>query len=73
MQQWQADEDAADLTRTASSVTLGDEPRIFPGVVSRSRRRSSMRSNAVEDGGYMGYRKGGDTGSVVEERDTDDE
>jgi AMP deaminase len=71
-QQWQADEEAAGLTRTASNATLSDEPRIFPGVVSRSRRRSSMRSSVVEDGAYMGYRKSGDAGSVVEERDTDD-
>jgi AMP deaminase len=71
--QYQNDVDSLSLTRTTSSANLDGEPRIFPGVVSRSTRRSSMRSSTVEDGAYPGYRAGGDTGSVVEERDTDDE
>ncbi|KAF2850695.1 AMP deaminase [Plenodomus tracheiphilus IPT5] len=67
------------LSSTTSSVTLdGGEPRIFPGVVSRSRRRSSMRTSLAEEGGGEGGhgRSGGVrlTGSnVVEERDTDEE
>ncbi|KAF2831548.1 AMP deaminase [Ophiobolus disseminans] len=72
-QQSQGDGEALGLTRTTSSATLDGEPRIFPGVVSRSTRRSSMRSSAVEDGSYVNYRKGGDTGSVAEEADTEDE
>jgi AMP deaminase len=59
------------LTRTRSSVALDGEPRMFPGIVSKNARRSSMRSSAVEDGSYPGFRKG-DTGSVVE-AGTDDE
>lgn len=62
------------LHRTTSTVTLeGMEPRMFPGVVSR-RRRSSMRSSTMEDGepAHSGFRRG-DAGSVVEEKDTDDE
>jgi AMP deaminase len=70
--QHQNDGESLGLTRTTSSVNLDGEPRIFPGVVSRSTRRSSMRSGAAEDGTYPGYRKG-DTGSVAEERDTEDE
>ncbi|KAH8732896.1 hypothetical protein GQ44DRAFT_9342 [Phaeosphaeriaceae sp. PMI808] len=69
--QWQADGEALSLTRSMSSITLDGEPKIFPGVVSRSTRRSSMRSSAVEDGTHSGYRKGG-SGSVVE-KDTDAE
>lgn len=75
-QVWHGDGEALDLTRTTSSATLDGEPKIFPGVVSgdRSRRKSSMRSSAVEDGSYPGYRKGGvDAGNMVEEKDTDDE
>ncbi|KAF1842657.1 AMP deaminase [Cucurbitaria berberidis CBS 394.84] len=73
--QWPPDEQNLGLSRTTSTVTLDGEPRIFPGVVSRSRRRSSMRSSQVEDGEMTGARSGfrGDTRSVVEERDTDDE
>jgi AMP deaminase len=70
---YQHDGESLSLTRTTSSVNLDGEPRIFPGVVSRSTRRSSVRGSTVEDGTYPGYRKGGDTGSVAEERDTDDE
>jgi AMP deaminase len=69
---YQNEGESLGLTRTTSSVNLDGEPRIFPGVVSRNTRRSSMRSGAVEDGTYPGYRQG-DTGSVAEERDTDDE
>lgn len=72
--QWYQDGEALGLTRTTSSVNMDGEPRIFPGVVSnRSRRRSSMRSSAVEEGAYPGYRKGADTGSVAEEKDADEE
>ncbi|KAH7372364.1 hypothetical protein BKA66DRAFT_177870 [Pyrenochaeta sp. MPI-SDFR-AT-0127] len=74
--QWPLEEHNLGLSRTASSVALDGEPRIFPGVVSRSRRRSSMRGSQVEDGEatgtHSGFRKG-DTGSVAEEKDTDDE
>jgi AMP deaminase len=47
---------------------------MFPGIVSKNARRSSMRSTAVEDGSYAGFRNG-DAGSVAEaqEKDTDDE
>jgi AMP deaminase len=53
---------------------LDGEPRMFPGIVSKNARRSSMRSTAVEDGSYPGFRKG-DAGSVAEaeERNMDDE
>ena len=70
-QQWQGDGETLGLTRTTSSATLDGEPRLFPGVVSgdRSRRRSSMRISAVEDGAYVGHRKGGGEGSVTEERE----
>lgn len=75
--QWPPDEQNLVLTRTTSSVTLDGEPRLFPGVVSRSRRRSSMRNSQLEEGEATGARSGfrrGDTRSVVqEERDTDDE
>ncbi|PSN60832.1 AMP deaminase [Corynespora cassiicola Philippines] len=74
-----ADEPLSGLGRSSSAVALeGMEPRIFPGVVSR-RRRSSLRSSAVEDGevggltpGHSGFRKG-NAENVVEEKDTDDE
>jgi hypothetical protein len=48
---------------------------MFPGVVSGSRRRS-MRMSQAEDGETTNARsrfRGADTGSVVEERDVDDE
>jgi AMP deaminase len=63
------------LTRTKSSVTLDGEPRMFPGVVSGNRRRS-MRMSQAEDGETMNARsrfRRADTGSVMEERDTDDD
>jgi AMP deaminase len=73
------------LPRPSSSAGLsldGIEPRLFPGVVSK-RRRSSLRSSALEDGegnqqgqaqhpGHSGFRRRNE-GSVVEEQDTDDE
>jgi AMP deaminase len=71
--QYQNDGDSLSLTRTTSSVNLDGEPRMFPGVVSRSTRRSSMRSSTVDDGAYPGYRAGEDTEGVAEERDTDEE
>lgn len=61
------------LTRTRSSVALDGEPRMFPGIVSKNARKSSMRSSAVEDGSYPGFRKGEDGITEAEERDTDDE
>ncbi|KAJ4288022.1 AMP deaminase [Kalmusia sp. IMI 367209] len=80
------DDSTGGLQRTQSVVTIdGAEPKIFPGVVS-SRRRSSIRSSAVEDGdasvqavpimaqtgpGRSGFMR--DAESVVEEQDTDDE
>ncbi|KAF1951894.1 AMP deaminase [Byssothecium circinans] len=86
-QQARSPEEPLGLTRTASIATMeGMEPRMFPGVMSR-RRRSSLRSTAVEDGdsgsvpvggptgiGPRGFRKG-EHGQVVEEQeqDTDDE
>jgi AMP deaminase len=69
----QNDGESLSLTRTTSSVNLDGEPRIFPGVVSRSTRRSSMRSSTVDDGAYPGYRAGGDTEDVAEERNVEDE
>lgn len=69
---WHADGEPLGLTRTTSSATLDGEPRIFPGVVSRSTRRSSARGSVVEDSSHTGFRKA-ETGSVVEERDTDDD
>lgn len=63
--QYAPDEQSLGLSRTTSSVTLDGEPRIFPGVVSRHRRRSSMRNSQIED---VGHRQ---TDSVVEERDAD--
>jgi AMP deaminase len=73
-QQQQGDGSDLGLTRTRSSVALDGEPRMFPGIVSKNARRSSMRSTAVEDGSYAGFRNG-DAGSVAEaqEKDTDDE
>ncbi|KAI8940392.1 putative zinc finger protein [Plenodomus lindquistii] len=70
------EEQQAGLTRTTSSATLDGEPKIFPGVVSRSRRRSSLRKSQTEDGGGEGNVKSGgfrQAGSVVEEKDSDDE
>jgi AMP deaminase len=73
-QQYFQEGEALGLTRTTSSVNMDGEPRIFPGVVSRSARRSSVMSRGVEDGAYVGFRKGG--GGVQEGReevDTDAE
>ena len=74
--QWPPDEQNSGLSRTTSSVALDGEPRIFPGVVSRSARRSSLRSGQVDDtnesNAHSGFRKG-DTGSVAEEHDADAE
>ncbi|KAF2467445.1 AMP deaminase [Lindgomyces ingoldianus] len=58
-----ADEPQTSLTRTSSAAGLtleGIEPRIFPGVVSR--RRSSLRSSAVEDGEMGTGQEGGREG-----------
>lgn len=72
------EDQGASLTRTTSSVTLDGEPRIFPGVVSRGRRRSSMRtgqqeeSDGVAAGTHSGFKKG-EVDDAVAERDTDDE
>lgn len=73
------------IKKTPSVVALeGMEPRMFPGVVSR-RRRSSLRSTAVDDGEVsapnavpaIAQAKSGflkrDGGSVVEEQHTDDD
>lgn len=69
-QQWPQEDLSLGLTRTTSSLTLDGEPRIFPGVVSRSARRSSLRGGQLEDlyeaSGHSGFRRG-DTGSVTEE------
>ncbi|OAL07093.1 AMP deaminase [Phaeosphaeriaceae sp. SRC1lsM3a] len=73
-QQQHFDGDNLGLTRTRSSVTLDGEPRIFPGIVSKNARRSSVRSSAVEDGVQVGVRKSENgTGSVAggKERNTD--
>jgi len=71
------------LTGTSSSAGLSmDEPRIFPGVVSR-RRRGSLRSGTVDDSealspnqpqqpAHSGFKRGKES-SVVEEQDSDDE
>lgn len=51
-------EEPMGLSRVTSSMTLDGEPRIFPGVVSRSRRRSSMRTSQTEEGGEGQTRSG---------------
>jgi AMP deaminase len=64
------------LTRSTSSVVLDGEPRLFPGIVSKNRRRSTRTSQVEEVGAGSvgsGFRRGDTTDSVVEERDTDDE
>lgn len=69
-----SDEPGLGLSRTTSSVTLDSEPRIFPGVVSRSRRRNSMRNSQIEDpdltSAHSGFRKG-EPGVLPEERNID--
>ena len=69
------EEQEQDLIRSTSSITLDGEPRLFPGIVSRNRRRSTRTSQVEEGVGSVGsgFRRGDTTGSVVEERDTDDE
>ncbi|CAI6331620.1 unnamed protein product [Periconia digitata] len=58
MSQWSLQDESLNLARTASTVTLeGTEPRMFPGVVSR-RRRSSIRSSAIDDGDVVVARGG---------------
>ncbi|KAF1969006.1 AMP deaminase [Bimuria novae-zelandiae CBS 107.79] len=71
-------DDVSDLRRSQSVVIDGAEPRLFPGVVSRSRRRSSIRNSDVS--ADAGVAAGGTLGrvvfkeaSVVEEPDTDEE
>jgi AMP deaminase len=72
--QYQPEGDGLSLTRTQSSVTLDGEPRIFPGVVSKNARRSSIRSSTVEDGSYVGFRqREAEIVAEARERDTDDE
>lgn len=70
------DDQLLGLSRTTSSVTLDSEPRIFPGVVSGSRRRSSMRNSQVEDvdmaNARSGFRKV-ETGILTEEKDIGEE
>ena len=56
--QYATEEPNLGLSRTTSSVNLDGEPRIFPGVVSRSRRRSSMRNSQIEDGDVTGAHSG---------------
>jgi AMP deaminase len=47
---------------------------MFPGIVSKNARKSSMRSSAVEDGSYPGFRNGEDgVAEAEEQRETDDE
>ncbi|KAF2739134.1 AMP deaminase [Polyplosphaeria fusca] len=76
-------------TSSAGLTMEGVEPKIFPGVMSRRRRSSLRSSNMEDGEGpplnvkaadespgaataHSGFRRG-DGGSVVEERDTDDE
>jgi AMP deaminase len=64
------------LTRSTSSVAVDGEPRLFPGIVSKNRTRSTRTSQVEEVGAGSvgsGFRRGDTTESVVEERDTDDE
>ncbi|KAL5113313.1 AMP deaminase [Pleosporales sp. CAS-2024a] len=68
-QQYPGDGSDLGLTRTRSSAALDGEPRIFPGIFSKNAKRSSMRSSAVEDGSYPGFRKG-DNESVTDARET---
>lgn len=79
------DESSSGLQRTQSVVTIdGAEPRMFPGVVSRHGRRSSIRSNDIgadasaqsaiptvtsTGAGRVAFKDA----SVTEEPDTDDE
>ncbi|KAF2270354.1 AMP deaminase [Lojkania enalia] len=79
-------EEGLTLTRSGSGAPLdANEPRMFPGVVSR-RRRSSLRSSVVEEGepsnafvgnareeGHSGFRRPEGSSAVREEIDTDDE
>ena len=68
---WPVDEPTMGISRTTSSVTLDGEPKIFPGVVSRSARRSSLRSGQLDDlaemSAHSGHRKG-DSSSVTDGR-----
>lgn len=65
------------LRRSTSSVTLDGEPKLFPGVVSSRSRRRSTKNSQAEDGEGASSRlrryPTGETESVVEEKDTDDE
>jgi AMP deaminase len=71
------DEADTGLRRSTSSVTLDGEPRLFPGIVSSRSRRRSTKTNQAEDGDPTSSRlkryPTGETESVMEERDTDDE
>lgn len=71
------DEPDADLKRSMSSVTLDGEPRLFPGIVSSRSRRRSTKTNQAEDGEATSSRlkrfPTGETESVVEERNMDEE
>lgn len=75
--QYPLDEPDTDLKRSMSSVTLDGEPRLFPGIVSSRSRRRSNKTSQAEDGEATSSRlkryPTGETESVVEERDTDDE
>jgi AMP deaminase len=67
-------EEEQGLTRSTSSVAMDGEPRLFPGIVSRNRRRSTKVEESEGSGSVkMGFRRGDTSGSVVEERDTDEE
>ncbi|EMD63194.1 hypothetical protein COCSADRAFT_338729 [Bipolaris sorokiniana ND90Pr] len=71
------DEPDTGLRRSTSSVTLDGEPKLFPGVVSSRSRRRSTKNSQAEDGEAASSRlrryPTGETESVVEEKDTDDE
>lgn len=54
------------LTRTRSSVALDGEPRMFPGIVSKNARRSSVRVGAVEEGKERGVQGDGEAASDEE-------
>ena len=69
-------EEEQGLTRSTSSVAMDGEPRLFPGIVSRNRRRSTKVEEGEGNGSgsvKMGVCRGETSGSVVEEWGCDGE
>jgi AMP deaminase len=46
---------------------------MFPGIVSKNARRSSVRRSEVEDGMFVGFRKGVEGDEEGKERDVEEE